>query len=156
MQNENHHPMRSLFLSLVISLGISLCVNAQNQGMRTNTQESIVSFDSQNKGILMPRMTATQKEAISNVVDGLMIYQTDGIKGIYQYNGTEWVMVGHNPQPYQVANGIGMDGTNIKLYLPSQATGDMFYFNGNVWIRIPKGNEGQKLCLVNGAPTWVD
>ena len=101
-------------------------------------------------------MTETQKSAISNVVAGLMIYQTDGVKGIYQYNGSEWVLVGHNPQPYQVANGIGMDGNEIKLDLPNQVAGDMFYYDGNEWVRIPKGNEGQKLCLVNGVPTWVD
>ncbi len=37
------------------------------------------------RGLLMPRLTANQKAALTNVPQGLMIYQTDGVSGLY-YN----------------------------------------------------------------------
>ena len=41
-------------------------------------------------GLLVPRMTETQRDAISPVATGLMIYQTDGTAGFYYYNGSGW------------------------------------------------------------------
>ncbi len=38
-------------------------------------------------GLLVPRMTETQRDAISLAATGLMIYQTDGTVGFYYYNG---------------------------------------------------------------------
>ena len=36
-------------------------------------------------------MTAAQRAAIAAPATGLLVYQTDGITGLYQYNGTAWV-----------------------------------------------------------------
>ena len=41
-------------------------------------------------GLLVPRMTETQRDAISSPATGLMIYQTDGTAGFYYYNGSSW------------------------------------------------------------------
>ena len=41
-------------------------------------------------GLLVPRMTQTQRDAISPAATGLMIYQTDGTAGFYYYNGSSW------------------------------------------------------------------
>jgi hypothetical protein len=41
-------------------------------------------------GLLVPRMTETQRDAISPAATGLMIYQTDGTAGFYYYNGSGW------------------------------------------------------------------
>ena len=41
-------------------------------------------------GLLIPRMTETQRDAISPAATGLMIYQTDGTVGFYYYNGSSW------------------------------------------------------------------
>jgi uncharacterized protein (TIGR02145 family) len=41
-------------------------------------------------GILIPRMTATQRDAISSPATGLMVYVTDDNK-FYYYDGTQWV-----------------------------------------------------------------
>ena len=41
-------------------------------------------------GLLVPRMTETQRDAISPAATGLMIYQTDGTVGFYYYNGSSW------------------------------------------------------------------
>ena len=44
-------------------------------------------------GLLVPRMTETQRDAISPAATGLMIYQTDGTVGFYYYNGSSWVLM---------------------------------------------------------------
>jgi hypothetical protein len=54
--------------------------------------------------------------------------------------------------------------TNVKLHnlidlagwsIEDQTVGDMVYFDGIDWVRIPLGSEGDVLTLVSGVPTWV-
>jgi hypothetical protein len=62
-------------------------------GSTTLDASSQVQINSTTKGFLPPRMTEAQKNAISSPAEGLMIYQTDGTKGWYGYNGTAWVIL---------------------------------------------------------------
>ncbi len=39
------------------------------------------------KGVLLPRVTETQKNAIASPANGLLVYQTNGTPGFYFYNG---------------------------------------------------------------------
>jgi hypothetical protein len=50
-------------------------------------------------GLLVPRMTETQRDAISPAAIGLMIYQTDGTAGFYYYNGSSWATLGAATSP---------------------------------------------------------
>ena len=52
-----------------------------------------VSSSTNNKGILIPRVTAAQKDAISNPAEGLMVYQTSAPAGFYFYTGTAWKLM---------------------------------------------------------------
>jgi hypothetical protein len=49
-----------------------------------------VSSTGSNKGILIPRISATQKDAISNPAEGLLIYQTSAPVGFYYYTNNSW------------------------------------------------------------------
>jgi hypothetical protein len=40
--------------------------------------------------------------------------------------------------------------------ISDQSAGDMFYYNGTYWQRIPKGTAGQVLTWIASAPSWVD
>ena len=66
-------------------------------GIGTNTPAASAALEvssiSNNKGILIPRITATQKDAISNPVEGLMIYQTTAPVGFYFYTGNSWLLL---------------------------------------------------------------
>ncbi len=42
------------------------------------------------RGMLIPRITQTQRNAIANPAEGLMIYQTDQQKGFWYFDGTQW------------------------------------------------------------------
>jgi len=52
-----------------------------------------VSSQSNNKGILIPRLNGTQKNTISNTVEGLLIHQTTAPIGFYYYTGTAWKLI---------------------------------------------------------------
>jgi hypothetical protein len=60
----------------------------------STSTDAVIKLDSTTKGFLPTRMTETQKNAISTPSIGLMIYQTDGTEGIYQYKSTGWAIVG--------------------------------------------------------------
>jgi hypothetical protein len=69
-----------------------------------------VTSDTNNKGILIPRITATQKDAISNPAEGLMIFQTSAPAGFYFYTGTAWrLMVTQTDLDLKVTKVSGKD-----------------------------------------------
>jgi hypothetical protein len=85
--------MKHLFLVLSIVL-IGLNTQAQ-MGIGTATPNAAAQLDvtSTSKGFLAPRMTKTERDAITTVTSaskGLLIYQTDNTPGFYYYDGTAW------------------------------------------------------------------
>lgn len=52
---------------------------------------SILDAASTSKGILIPRMTSAQRDAIASPATGLLVYVTDLTSGFYYYNGIAWV-----------------------------------------------------------------
>src|SRR5258707_13869528 len=62
-------------------------------GTLTPNASSLLDITSTTKGILIPRMTLTQRNAIVSPVTGLMIYQTNSTPGFYYYSGSAWVPV---------------------------------------------------------------
>jgi hypothetical protein len=47
-------------------------------------------MDSTTKGFLPPRMTQAQRTAIATVPEGLIVYQTNGVIGLYIYANGTW------------------------------------------------------------------
>jgi len=45
-------------------------------------------------------------------------------------------------------------GFITSISVASQAAGDMMYYNGTNWVRVPKGNDGQVLTMQAGVPVW--
>lgn len=64
-----------------------------NVGIGTTSPNTaaILDLTSTTQGLLLPRMTKTQRDAISSPVAGLAIYQTDNTPGLRVYNGTNWM-----------------------------------------------------------------
>lgn len=58
---------------------------------------------------------------------------------------------GATPSIAVAANGI--DGTHIAL--GSDAAGDIMYYNGTNYVRLPKGTNGEFLSLAAGLPDWA-
>jgi len=53
----------------------------------------MLEITSTSKGLLIPRMTESDKGNISPTATGLLIYQTDGTTGFYYYTGSTWTLL---------------------------------------------------------------
>ncbi len=67
---------------------------AVNPGGASAHASAALDVASTEKGILIPRMTKTERDAIASPATGLMIFQTDGTSGFYYYTGSAWSQVG--------------------------------------------------------------
>ena len=82
--------MKKLILSAAF-IAVSLTSFAQ-VGVGTNSPDASAALDveSTTQGILIPRVTTAQRDAIVSPAEGLEVYDTD-TKTSWYYNGTEWV-----------------------------------------------------------------
>jgi len=62
-------------------------------GTTTPNNSAALQISSSSQGILLPSMTAAQKNAITTPATGLLIFQTDSNPGFYFFNGTAWVPI---------------------------------------------------------------
>ena len=148
----------------ILSMGIILSFSAYAQ-VAINTDgtspnaSAMLDVKSTDAGILIPRLTATQRDAISSPATGLLVYVTDN-NIFYFYSGSswepiisgndgdeDWIISGNDMYSYPSGNvGIGTTTPNEKLEV-----------NGS--IRMTDGNEALGRVLasdVNGTASWVN
>lgn len=92
---ENRSLFKVFFVVLLSLFGLNyLFGQAQNVGIGTTTPDNsaILELYSTSHGFLVPRLTTTQRNAISSPATGLLIYNLDNQRFEY-YNGTQWVAV---------------------------------------------------------------
>lgn len=79
---------------------------AQNVGIGTATPHNSAQLEisSTTRGLLAPRLTTAQRNAIASPAEGLLVYDTD-LNALYDYNGSAWSAVGGNglTLPYSAA-----------------------------------------------------
>ena len=114
---------KKLLLGMAIVTAFTLYSQmAFSQGMSVNgtgaaaAASAMLDVASTNKGILIPRMTASQISSIGSPVTGLLVFQTDGVAGFYYYNGSAWVTIntataggdltGSYPNPTLATSGV--------------------------------------------------
>ena len=88
--------MKKVFLSAAFALLMVINVNLYSQVAISNdgsapSSSSMLDIKSTSSGLLVPRMTFSDRNSIANPANGLMIYQTDNTAGFYYYNGSSWV-----------------------------------------------------------------
>jgi len=84
-----------VFFALCLFLLLSSDVWSQNNvgiGTTTPDNSAILELYSTSHGFLVPRLTTTQRNAISTPATGLLIYNLDNQRFEY-YNGTQWIGV---------------------------------------------------------------
>jgi len=104
----------------LIALMLFTALGYAQVGINTNNPDasSALEIESTTAGILIPRLTQTQRDAISAPATGLMIYQTNGTSGFYFYDGNIWTKVDGvaGPQGTDGVDGLpgadGIDGTD--------------------------------------------
>jgi predicted heme/steroid binding protein len=69
----------------ILSISGGIGINVLNLN-----QSAALQVDSRNKGFLLPRMTQGERMAIPAPADSLMVYQEDGVVGLYIFSGGTW------------------------------------------------------------------
>lgn len=107
--------MKKLLVILAVIITFSLSVNAQvGVGIASPDGSAMLDVTSTTKGLLTPRMTATQRGAISNPATGLIVYQTDGITGFYYYTGIAWKVLINGTDALPAVNGSAVTNLNAS------------------------------------------
>jgi len=79
---------------LVAMLSLSHSFSQVGIGTTTPDSSSILDIESTTSGLLIPRMTQTQRLAITTPATGLLVYETDTIPGFWYYDGGSWTTFG--------------------------------------------------------------
>ncbi|MEO8146891.1 MAG: tail fiber domain-containing protein [Bacteroidia bacterium] len=112
-------------------------------GTTTPNAKALLDVTSTTKGVLLPRMTKAQRDAITSPVMGLLIYQTNLTPGFYSYNGTAWVAVTSASANKTLGNLSPTTAVNVSLLPASSFLLDLgsaslnwrdIYASGNVAI----------------------
>jgi hypothetical protein len=122
---------------------------SQSVGIGTSNPNSSAQLDvfSTSKGLLAPRMTTIQKNAIATPAAGLMVYDTN-LSAFYFYNGSTWLPLASNSSssPWIVSNtaiynsnsgnvGVGITAPLQKFHL----AGNFLQDNGTVTLNNAAG-----------------
>jgi hypothetical protein len=86
--------MKRLQLFLLVILTSNTLFFAQNVGINTTSPHTSAALDitATNKGMLVPRLTTTQRTNISSPATGLLVFDTS-LNQFYFYNGTAWAAI---------------------------------------------------------------
>jgi len=136
-----------ILLSMGYSNGQSLAVNSTGAAASAS---AMLDVSSTTKGMLIPRMTLVQRNAIAAPATGLLIYQTDNTLGVYQYNGTSWVQLINAGEGWSV---LGNNGTLIASnFMGTTDNVDVaFRANNTEIMRLTAGT--QRLGIGTAAPS---
>lgn len=114
---------------MITDNGAGIGINTTNAAADAN---SLLDITSTNKGLLIPRMTTTQKNAITTPVKGLLVFDST-INNFSFYNGTAWTdlngggssnwqVLGNNIYNSNTGNvGIGASTPSAKLTVNGDA-----------------------------------
>ena len=118
MNINSHHFILGICLLFLNSLYCQV-------GIGTNSPDSSAALEvtspSNNKGVLLPRLTQIQRTGISSPASGLLVYQTNGTSGLYYYDGSDWLRFGE----VQTVNGVSptIANGNVAVTFLSTQTG---------------------------------
>ncbi len=160
LKNKN-----SILTIIVIMLSYNASLMAQ-VGIGTTAPDSSSMLDIQStaKGLLIPRMTLTERNNIPSPAQGLMVYQTDNTPGFYYYNGStwsaiavaeddKWTVQGNNMYNANTGNvGIGTTTPSANLDIEGTSDGEEFlrFSSDRSWSFINRGTgTGSSLNLMS-------
>lgn len=124
----------SIFSSCILAQGV-LIGNSNSSPHLSALLDLDVSTMTNKKGVLLPRMTESEKLEISNPSAALMVYQTNSTPGFYYYDGSSWRGFGSDDLGNHTAsenielqgNWLSSDGDNEGITIAN---------NGNVGIGV--------------------
>jgi len=114
-------------------------------GTTSPTASALLEVRSMLKGVLIPRMTMAQRDAIISPVAGLLIYQTNAIPGFYYYSGSAWIAVASttswsltgNSTTNPATNFVGTADAKPLIFKTNMAEAMRILSTGNIGIGNP-------------------
>jgi len=88
--------MKKYLVLLITIVGLQLISYAQvaiNNDGTTADESAQLEIKSTSKGILIPRLTQAQRNAMIIPAESLLIFQTDNTPGFYYFDGIDWLML---------------------------------------------------------------
>ena len=82
-------------------------------GTTTPNASSLLEIKSTTKGLLIPRMTKTQRNAIASPATSLLIYQTNSTPGFYYYTGSTWKAVSSSSNNWSLTGNSGTTSSDF-------------------------------------------
>lgn len=130
------NPWNELHTKAAMTVGTTLAI-----GQSTAIDASaILELESTTTGLLFPRMTSTQRNAIGSPSAGLMVYDIDE-DSIYYYNGTTWTPIVKNQVDNSNiilgdggAGGSLTTGAGFNMILGRGAAADVSTGSSNIFI----------------------
>ena len=140
--------MKKIYVIIIIALlGLQVNLFAQDGGVSIGKGDSdadpsaILELFSKNKGLLIPRLSSSEREGISSPASGLLVYDTN-LTGFYYWTGSRWKAIsGINSGTGTTLPGSGGEG---DLFYNTSTDSLMVYVN-SVWK--PVGSSKQVLSL---------
>jgi hypothetical protein len=147
-------------------LVISYHVQAQNVGISSDNSlpdsSAILDLKSTTKGLLVPRMTASNLAAIANPASGLMVYQTDGAAGFYYNSGTTttpaWkaLLTGTTTAGVELAPAAQQTVTTSNNLINIKLIGTQAFIDGNTPALLSLSASGTHNLYSGGTPVTRD
>lgn len=145
--------LRETTIMLFCSFAI-FTLSAQNVGINNDGSSpdpsAMLDIKSNAKGLLIPRMTEVERNAIGAPATSLLIFQTDADAGFYYYTGTDWQKLGAGDSHWDKIGdnifntnkdnvGIGTQEPNARLEVKNMDTGPELLLDGakrtELWMR---------------------
>ena len=126
--------MKKLAFFLVSLLMVVAGLQAQNIGIGTINPDANAQLEiaSNSKGILIPRLTSVQMNAIASPPIGLMVFNTDSAAFAYR-NASAWVFLKGNNNGSNNWNTLGNAGTNSNThFIGTTDNQDLVFKRNNV------------------------
>lgn len=106
------------------------------------------------KGDLITRTsTGATTIGVGAATDGKTLFANSALNTGLEWKAINFTDVGGtiNPATQTSSKSITLD----RLTGPSDQEGDLAYYNGTSWARLPHGSDGQVLTVSGGVPAWV-
>ena len=147
------HVIATIFAAILLCVSLQLAAQvAINTDLSAPDNSAMLDVKSTTKGMLVPRMTLSQRNAIASPASGLMIFQTDNMPGIYvntgsaispswtlSGNGNSWALSGNSGTLN--SNFIGTtDNAPFNIRVNNQKAGSIDHFLQNAFFGYMAGN----------------
>ena len=118
-----------------------------------------VSFDTTTNGILLPRLTTAEMNAIASPATNLLVFNTD-LNGLYRYTGSAWVALsaGYGIIEVRDSSGYPTFYADLQTAINATADRDTIYIHSDIQItsQISIPNRTSLTIEMNGHRIWFN